>query len=130
MPFLFGEHATLVADPNNYVTGLAVRVAAGYALPPIGGAHRRPVDGHTALYGTGLDFSSLVPRLNRAQGTAWWHARARADLRGQFRRQHGRRVERLDSDRAADVVVMVILMIGYGSARLLPGRRLAGVQPW
>ncbi|GAA3743200.1 purine-cytosine permease-like protein [Spinactinospora alkalitolerans] len=72
LPFLFGvATATLVADPGDYVTGLAAVSPLWYALPLIlvaliGGLST----GTTALYGTGLDFSSLFPRLNRVQGTA------------------------------------------------------------
>ncbi|GAB3213395.1 purine-cytosine permease family protein [Marinactinospora thermotolerans] len=72
LPFLFGvATATLVADPGEYVTGLAAASPLWYALPLIlvaliGGLST----GTTALYGTGLDFSSLFPRLNRVQGTA------------------------------------------------------------
>ncbi|RKS08962.1 purine-cytosine permease-like protein [Nocardiopsis sp. Huas11] len=71
LPFGFGlATATLVADPGDYVAGLAVASPLWYALPLllvalIGGLST----GTTALYGTGLDFSSLVPRLNRVQGT-------------------------------------------------------------
>lgn len=72
VPFLFGAStATLVGDPNNYVTGLAVVSPLWYALPLIAVALIGGLStGTTALYGTGLDFSSLVPRLNRVQGTA------------------------------------------------------------
>jgi len=71
LPFVFGlATATLVADPGDYVAGLAAASPLWYALPLllvalIGGLST----GTTALYGTGLDFSSLVPRLNRVQGT-------------------------------------------------------------
>lgn len=71
LPFFFGlTTATLVADPGNYVEGLAVVSPLWYALPLllvalIGGLST----GTTSLYGTGLDFSSLVPKLNRVQGT-------------------------------------------------------------
>ncbi|MBB6119877.1 cytosine permease [Nocardiopsis algeriensis] len=71
LPFFFGlTTATLVADPANYVSGLAAASPLWYALPLllvalIGGLST----GTTSLYGTGLDFSSLVPRLNRLQGT-------------------------------------------------------------
>ncbi|GAB3697760.1 purine-cytosine permease family protein [Nocardiopsis oceani] len=71
LPFGFGlATATLVADPNQYVSGLAAMSPLWYALPLllvalVGGLST----GTTALYGTGLDFSSLVPRLNRVQGT-------------------------------------------------------------
>src|SRR5690606_21644590 len=72
LPFFFGAAtATLVADPADYVAGLADASPLWYALPLvlvalIGGMST----GTTALYGTGLDFSSLVPALNRVQGTA------------------------------------------------------------
>lgn len=71
LPFGFGLFtATLVADPDRYVSGLAAVSPFWYALPLllvalVGGLST----GTTALYGTGLDFSSLVPRLNRVQGT-------------------------------------------------------------
>lgn len=71
LPFFFGlATATLVADPGDYVSGLSQASPAWYALPLllvalIGGLST----GTTSLYGTGLDFSSLVPRLNRVQGT-------------------------------------------------------------
>lgn len=71
LPFGFGlATATLVADPWEYMTGLAVASPLWYALPliligVIGGLST----GATSLYGTGLDFSSLVPRLSRVQGT-------------------------------------------------------------
>ncbi|GAA1465895.1 cytosine permease [Nocardiopsis exhalans] len=71
LPFVFGlATATLVADPNQYVSGLSELSPLWYALPLllvalVGGLST----GTTALYGTGLDFSSLVPRLNRVQGT-------------------------------------------------------------
>lgn len=72
LPFLFGvATATLVPDPNDYITGL-VQVSPGWYVVPlivvalIGGLST----GTTSLYGTGLDFSSIFPRLSRVQATA------------------------------------------------------------
>ncbi|AXG80864.1 purine-cytosine permease family protein [Streptomyces paludis] len=72
LPFLFGvATATLVADPNNYVAGLAAISPLWYALPLIAIALIGGLStGTTALYGTGLDFSSIFPRLSRARATA------------------------------------------------------------
>lgn len=71
VPFLFGvATATLVADPANYIGGLAAISPLWYAIPLmivalIGGLST----GVTSLYGTGLDFSSIFPRLSRVQAT-------------------------------------------------------------
>ncbi|WP_407312013.1 purine-cytosine permease family protein [Pseudomonas sp. nanlin1] len=79
IPFLFGLcTATLVAahvpqyiEANNYVGGLLAIAPSWFFLPVcliavIGGLST----GTTALYGTGLDLSSLFPRLlSRAQAT-------------------------------------------------------------
>ncbi|MDH6706586.1 purine-cytosine permease-like protein [Kitasatospora sp. MAA19] len=72
LPFLFGvATATLVADPNNYVAGLAAVSPLWYAVPLIAIALIGGLStGTTALYGTGLDFSSIFPRLSRVQATA------------------------------------------------------------
>ncbi|MQA10547.1 MAG: cytosine permease [Pseudonocardiaceae bacterium] len=72
LPFGFGvSTATLVADPNSYIAGLTAISPLWYAIPLIvvaliGGLST----GTTALYGTGLDFSSMFPRLSRVQATA------------------------------------------------------------
>ncbi|WP_132876783.1 purine-cytosine permease family protein [Tamaricihabitans halophyticus] len=72
LPFGFGVvTATLVADPNDYVVGLTLISPLWYAFPLIvvaliGGLST----GTTALYGTGLDFSSMFPRLSRVRATA------------------------------------------------------------
>lgn len=78
VPFLFGlVTATIVAteassflDDNNYVGGLLEVSPGWYFLPVclialIGGMST----GTTALYGTGLDFSSVFPRFSRVQAT-------------------------------------------------------------
>jgi purine-cytosine permease-like protein len=71
LPFGFGiATATLVADPGDYITGLTAISPLWYAIPLIvvaliGGLST----GTTALYGTGLDFSSIFVRLSRVQAT-------------------------------------------------------------
>jgi purine-cytosine permease-like protein len=71
LPFCFGiATATLVADPSDYITGLTGISPLWYAIPLIvvalvGGLST----GTTALYGTGLDFSSIFVRLSRIQAT-------------------------------------------------------------
>ncbi|WP_020666081.1 purine-cytosine permease family protein [Amycolatopsis nigrescens] len=71
LPFGFGiATATLVADPADYITGLTAISPLWYAIPLIvvaliGGLST----GTTALYGTGLDFSSIFPRLSRVRAT-------------------------------------------------------------
>ncbi|GAB2481643.1 cytosine permease [Streptosporangium sandarakinum] len=82
LPFLFGlTTASIIAakaseyvDPAapNYVGGLLAVSPAWYFLPVclialIGGMST----GTTALYGTGLDFSSVFPRFNRVQATVF-----------------------------------------------------------
>ncbi|GAB2736506.1 cytosine permease [Salinifilum aidingensis] len=72
LPFGFGiATATLVADPDDYIAGLTAISPPWYALPLIvvaliGGLST----GTTALYGTGLDFSSMFPALSRVRATA------------------------------------------------------------
>ena len=71
IPFLFGAAtASLVPDATAYVTGLVDVSPAWYVAPLIvvliGGSLGGSV---SSLYGTGLDFSSVVPRLNRMQAT-------------------------------------------------------------
>ncbi len=78
VPFLFGlVTATIVATEapdfladNNYVGGLLEVSPGWYFLPVclialVGGMST----GTTALYGTGLDFSSVFPRFSRVQAT-------------------------------------------------------------
>lgn len=78
VPFLFGlVTATIIAvhakgffDAGNYAGGLLAVSPDWYFLPVclialIGGMST----GTTALYGTGLDFSSVFPRFNRVQAT-------------------------------------------------------------
>ena len=80
VPFLFGlVTATVVAtnassfmDEGNYVGGLLAVSPGWYFLPVclialIGGMST----GTTALYGTGLDFSSVFPRFSRVQATVF-----------------------------------------------------------
>lgn len=72
LPFGFGvATATLVPDPNDYIAGLTAVSPLWYAIPLIlvallGGLST----GTTALYGTGLDFSSIFPKLSRVRATA------------------------------------------------------------
>ncbi|WP_250562203.1 purine-cytosine permease family protein [Sphaerisporangium fuscum] len=72
LPFLFGAAtATLVADAGDYVSGLAAMSPLWYAVPLIAIALIGGLStGTTSLYGTGLDFSSIFPKLSRVQATA------------------------------------------------------------
>ncbi|TWE22019.1 purine-cytosine permease family protein [Prauserella muralis] len=71
LPFGFGlTTATLVTDAGDYITGLTAISPLWYVIPLIvvaliGGLST----GTTALYGTGLDFSSIFTRLSRVQAT-------------------------------------------------------------
>lgn len=71
IPFLFGvATATLVAGEVDYVFALIQVSPIWYAVPLmivafIGGLST----GTTALYGTGLDFSSVFPRFSRVKAT-------------------------------------------------------------
>lgn len=71
VPYLFGvATATLVANPDDYIAGLVQLSPLWYAVPLmviafLGGLST----GVTSLYGTGLDFSSIFPRLSRVQAT-------------------------------------------------------------
>ena len=71
IPFLFGvATATLVAGDVDYIVGLIQISPAWYAVllmvvAFIGGLST----GTTSLYGTGLDFSSVFPKLSRVQAT-------------------------------------------------------------
>lgn len=71
LPFGFGlMTATLVPDPADYTTGLTQVSPLWYALPLIAVALIGGLStGTTALYGTGLDFSSIFVRLSRVQAT-------------------------------------------------------------
>ncbi len=71
IPFLFGAAtAALVPDAAAYIAGLVDISPAWYVAPLIvvliGGSLGGSV---SSLYGTGLDFSSVIPRLNRMQAT-------------------------------------------------------------
>jgi purine-cytosine permease-like protein len=71
IPFLFGvATATLVAGDGDYIVGLIQVSPIWYAVllmivAFIGGLST----GTTSLYGTGLDFSSVFPKLSRVQAT-------------------------------------------------------------
>ncbi len=71
VPFLFGVGtATLVAGEADYIVALIQASPAWYAallvvVAFLGGMST----GVTSLYGTGLDFSSVFPRLNRVQAS-------------------------------------------------------------
>ncbi len=80
VPFLFGlvtaavvaTNAPQFIDEGNYVGGLLAVSPGWYFLPVclialIGGMST----GTTALYGTGLDFSSVFPRFTRVQATVF-----------------------------------------------------------
>jgi purine-cytosine permease-like protein len=71
LPFVFGlATATLVADPADYTAGLVQVSPLWYAVPLLLVAFLGGMStGVTSLYGTGLDFSSVFPRLNRVQST-------------------------------------------------------------
>jgi purine-cytosine permease-like protein len=70
VPFLFGVcTATLVAG-DDYVVGLIQAAPLWYAVLLIVVAFLGGMStGVTSLYGTGLDFSSVFPRLNRVQAS-------------------------------------------------------------
>ncbi|MEU8244158.1 cytosine permease [Actinoplanes missouriensis] len=71
VPFLFGVFtATLVAGEADYVVALINVSPAWYAVLLIAVAFLGGLStGITSLYGTGLDFSSVFPRLNRVQAS-------------------------------------------------------------
>ncbi|SDS89932.1 purine-cytosine permease family protein [Actinoplanes derwentensis] len=71
VPFMFGVFtATLVADQADYVIALINTAPAWYAVLLIVVAFLGGLStGITALYGTGLDFSSVFPRLNRVKAS-------------------------------------------------------------
>jgi purine-cytosine permease-like protein len=71
VPFLFGVFtATLVAGEADYIVALINVSPAWYALLLIVVAFLGGLStGITSLYGTGLDFSSVFPRLSRVQAS-------------------------------------------------------------
>jgi purine-cytosine permease-like protein len=71
VPFLFGvATATLVAGEADYVFELVQVSPLWYTLPLIVVAFLGGMStGVTALYGTGLDFSSVFPRFSRVQAS-------------------------------------------------------------
>jgi purine-cytosine permease-like protein len=71
VPFLFGvATATIVAGEVDYVVALIQVSPLWYALLLIVVAFLGGMStGVTSLYGTGLDFSSVFPRLNRVQAS-------------------------------------------------------------
>jgi purine-cytosine permease-like protein len=71
VPFLFGVFtATLVAGEADYIVALINASPAWYALLLIVVAFLGGLSTSiTSLYGTGLDFSSVFPRLNRVQAS-------------------------------------------------------------
>lgn len=71
VPFLFGvATATLVVGEADYIGALIARSPAWYAAVLIVVAFLGGMStGITSLYGTGLDFSSVLPRLSRVQAS-------------------------------------------------------------
>jgi purine-cytosine permease-like protein len=71
IPFLFGvATATLVTDASDYTAGLIKVSPIWYALLLLVVAFLGGMStGVTSLYGTGLDFSSVFPRLSRVKST-------------------------------------------------------------
>jgi purine-cytosine permease-like protein len=78
LPFLFGivsssiiaEQAPRYLEQNDYAGGLLAISPAWFAGPLLVLATLSGMStGTTSLYGTGLDFSSVVPRLSRARST-------------------------------------------------------------
>jgi purine-cytosine permease-like protein len=71
IPFVFGAAtAMVVSEASDYVGGLVQASPAWYVAPLIIVLIGGSLGGSTSsLYGTGLDFSSVVPRLNRTQAT-------------------------------------------------------------
>jgi purine-cytosine permease-like protein len=71
VPFLFGvATATLVTDASDYTAGLIKVSPLWYALLLLVVAFLGGMStGVTSLYGTGLDFSSVFPRLSRVRST-------------------------------------------------------------
>lgn len=71
LPFVFGAAtATLVPDAGAYITGLVGVAPAWYVVALVLVAVTGAIAGGVAsLYGTGLDFSSVVPIFSRFQAT-------------------------------------------------------------
>jgi purine-cytosine permease-like protein len=70
IPFLFGVGTATLVTGNDYVVGLIQASPLWYALLLIVVAFLGGMStGVTSLYGTGLDFSSVFPRLNRVQAS-------------------------------------------------------------
>ncbi|HET6509689.1 MAG TPA: cytosine permease [Baekduia sp.] len=71
VPFVFGAAtATLVPDPANYVAGLVGAAPDWYVVALVVVVFAGSIAGGAAsLYGTGLDFSSVVPAFSRLQAT-------------------------------------------------------------
>ena len=71
IPFLFGAAtATLVPDAGDYVRGLVAAAPDWYVVALVAVVFIGSIAGGSAsLYGTGLDFSSVVPALSRFQAT-------------------------------------------------------------
>lgn len=71
VPFLFGvATATVVAGQADYVVALVDASPAWYAVALVPLAFLGGMStGVTSLYGTGLDFSSVFPRLSRVQAS-------------------------------------------------------------
>ncbi|MBB4662026.1 cytosine permease [Conexibacter arvalis] len=72
LPFLFGAAtATLVVDAGDYISGLVATAPGWYVAALVAVAVSGGIAGGVAsLYGTGLDFSSVVPALDRVRATA------------------------------------------------------------
>ena len=124
VPFLFGlvtaavvaTNAPQFIDEGNYVGGLLAVSPGWYFLPVclialIGGMST----GTTALYGTGLDFSSVFPRFSRVQATVFIGALAIVFI---FIGRFGFNVVQSISTFAVLIVTctapwMVVMMIGW-----------------
>jgi purine-cytosine permease-like protein len=70
IPFIFGAATATLVTGSDYVVGLIAAAPGWYAyliiiVAFVGGLST----GTTSLYGTGLDFSSVLPKLNRVQAT-------------------------------------------------------------
>ncbi len=70
VPFLFGVATATLVSGDDYVVGLIQASPLWYAVLLIVVAFLGGMStGVTSLYGTGLDFSSVFPRLNRVQAS-------------------------------------------------------------
>ena len=70
VPFLFGVCTATLVSGDDYVVGLIQAAPLWYAVLLIVVAFLGGMStGVTSLYGTGLDFSSVFPRLNRVQAS-------------------------------------------------------------